>query len=193
MRSRCVDLSFLLRHIQVTGKSRLETHLCQLQCILLGLQIVTRHGELALKPAQIDIILGHFAEQRYENVAPVFHRHFDGRIRRLNAPAHAAKHVDFPIGVEPGPVKVLIQIGAAARGRYHGALSGRSEGILTGAIARVRTRHIDAGPGTGGGHHPRCPSLPDAGLRQAQIQIGLDRALHQRIQQRIIELGPPPS
>ena len=137
MRRGGIQLSLLLRHVQVTGKSSLKTHLRQFQRVFLRLQISARHGEPALKATQIDIVPGHFTEQRYENVAPVFHCRFDGGIRGLDAPAHPAKHIDLPIGVETGLIKVLIQIGAARR-HYHGALTGRSEGTLAGAIASVR-------------------------------------------------------
>src|SRR5262249_39931189 len=99
------------------------------------------------------------------------HCRFDRGIRRLDAPSHPAKDVDFPIGVEPTLVKVLIQISAATRRHDDGTLTRHGHAVLTGAIARVRTRHIQLRPRIRSGYDARRASLAYASFGQTQIQV----------------------
>src|SRR5207249_3845985 len=110
--------------------------------------------------AELDVVAGHLGQQCDQHVPPVLDAGLSVRLGRLDVPAGAAEHVDFPTGVEPELEHVQVRaeaerVGQAAAGRRagRGAAGGLFDGQVHGA-ARV------AGGGDG-----------DAGLADAGVGV----------------------
>ena len=92
-----------LGHVQFAAQPRLVARLGNFERLLLRKDVLFGNGQSRLTAPHLQIVPGNFGKQRHQHITAVFNGNREIGIRRLHRSPHAAKHIDFPTGIETRP------------------------------------------------------------------------------------------
>src|SRR5882757_2674355 len=176
---RGTELCLCTRGVELGATARVQARIGQVQSALLVRHVPTRHIELALLAAQLEIGAGDFGDDDELRVVQIRLRGAQVRIASLDVAADAAEEVELPDRVEAG----VIDLGLVA-GDEPAALN------LGVTLFGVTTARRDGGREI----EPRLAAdgtcLVEARERDSQVVIRRERVRYQGVQRVVAELLP---
>ena len=183
-----------LADIDVRGQARRTPLASQIQQFIDGCEILLGNAQARLRAAKFHIALRHIGEHRDQHGAVILDRDLHAGFGSLHGTANASEQIDLPGGAG-AQLKLIVGIRNAWRRREMRAADRIEQ-------RAGRRRFAEALPAVGGIERQRGPvgrrgngtlraRLIDPQHRGAQIQIRVQGALDQRVEQRIVEAAPP--
>jgi hypothetical protein len=150
----------------------------ELERLTFTVQVLPGHLETLLGSAKLEVVARHFGGDRHLRVSIVGHLRTQVGPRGLHRAAHSAEQVDLPGCVEAEAVASnVVTVGTESRLLLIEAGVGAVELHVRRIVELVLDEH-----GTRRSHAIVCAS---------QVQIGGERAPHERVELLIVELLPP--
>ncbi len=189
------DQGLLLVHIQLAGQAGIGAGTDDGKELALARQLAPGDGLASLQRAQGQVVASRLGGEGDLKVAAAPLGGFAADAGGVLALAGAAEEVELPRGVQASAEGVELAAGQS-EGRRRvarpAALARRDgDGVLADPVAGGRAVELDRGQPAGAGDDLLLTGLLDAGGGLLQIEIALERAGHEVVQNRILELGPP--
>ncbi len=175
--------------VELRNEARLPPRIRETQCLLLPIDRIPEDLEALACRAKTQIVHRHLCGQGDLRIAQLPLGSFLCGARRFHAPTHAAKDIELPGCIESRGEELEIGGGVALTGRP--AAAQRTQGVRVGVQIHGSTRRTHLGNSRGPRNDELVTRLTNSGCGGLQIEVRLQRLLHERLQLGIAELPPP--